>query len=85
MRRDDESTLAGSGFITMNRIILLIVFLIGALAGGYITNKFIDQNAISSASADTNSLIQANKLLDTRNDKLAKCLMGNGIQPDTCS
>src|SRR3989339_772364 len=39
---DEETTLAGKGFWTHDRIVFAIILLVGAIIGGIITHNYID-------------------------------------------
>jgi len=85
-RDEDETTLEGRPrFWNAGRILLVIVFAIGFVLGAFVTNKYIDQSAITVQQADSNSLIAENQRLDQRGDVLHSCLVRYGISPDSCS
>ncbi|HLC92777.1 MAG TPA: hypothetical protein VJH23_03645 [archaeon] len=81
---DEETTLEGSRFWDAGKIMLVVVFVVGFIAGAFVTNKFIDNNALTTTQADSNSLLEQNRFLDERNDSLYSCLTNYGIDPNSC-
>ena len=72
-------------FWTPDRVLLIIIFAIGIIAGAYITNQYVDPYLNASTFSDYNSTMQLNTRLSERNDQLFSCLELNGINPDSCS
>ncbi len=84
MHDDDEPTLAGNKFWTARKILFAVIFIAGFVAGTLFTNKVLDQQAIQIQAADSNSLLEKNNALDTRNDTFYRCLREYDIEPDSC-
>ncbi|HIH10278.1 MAG TPA: hypothetical protein HA254_06460 [Candidatus Diapherotrites archaeon] len=82
---DEETTLAGKGFWTHDRIVFAIILLVGAIIGGIITHNYIDPWLSGTSGSDYNSMLALNSRLDARNDMLYSCLLKNSIDPQDCT
>jgi len=72
-------------FWTSERILLALVFIIGLIIGGFVTNQFIDPYLNSIKSDDYNSMKDLVDRLNQRNDQLLQCLHDNGIDQTYCN
>ena len=69
---------------TMQRIAMLVIFLVGFALGVYVTNQFIDPTLDLSFANENAELLSKNQQLDTLNDAYYSCLQIFEIDPATC-
>ena len=65
------------------KVLLVGLFVLGLVIGGYVTNKYVDPYLNGVQGADLNSLLEKNSRLDSRNDALYNCLVKK-IPAESC-
>lgn len=79
---DDSPRRRGKKFLTLGKVFVIFIFLLGVLIGGIITNQFVDPVLNSGITQDYNALLETNEVLDSQADSYYQCLIENGINPD---
>ena len=80
---EPRSRSKSSGFWSFSRILFIVIFLVGFVAG-IITMNQISPFFENSGGADCTNIQAANSTLDKQIDSCTSCLNSQGINPQTC-